>query len=109
MVTPELNRCFLFVPLRRLLERVPGADDRFLPERPADQLQSDGESVAAHAGRYGESAGPGQVHRNCEYVGQVHLERVAGLLADLEGRGRGYRSEYDVDLFERLEELLHDQ
>ena len=61
------------------------ADERRLVEGAAEELQADGQPFRETA-RQRQAGQPRQVRGHGEDVGQVHLQGIAGLLADAEGR-----------------------
>ena len=64
-----------------------GEEAGFL-ERPADQLQADGQTIASEAAGHREARQPGEVEADRVDVAQVHRERIRGLLALAERGGR---------------------
>ena len=97
------------MPLRRLLVGIRGAEHLLLLERPADDLQADGQLPAAQAARKRDGRHPRQVHRNRVDVRQVHLQGVLDLLAQLESRRRHRGRDDHVHLLEDLVEVPLDQ
>lgn len=95
--------------LLALLIRVGRADQRFLRERLADDLQADGQALAALAARDGDARQAGEVQGDGADVLQVHLQRVCNHLADLEGRRRGRRGHDDIDRLEGFRVVLLDE
>ena len=77
----------LVVMVGRLLVGVAGAEQRRLVERPAQELQADGQAAHEAAG-HRQPGHAGQVGGHREDVGQVHLQRIVGLLAEPERRRR---------------------
>src|SRR5207248_2675207 len=77
----------------------------------AEELKAEGEGLVARGEAAGEAdAGDGgDVARDGEDVAEVHLQRVAGLLAGLEGRGGARGAGDDVAPFERLVEVALDE
>src|SRR5438067_13425208 len=77
------------VPVRRLLVHAGDAEQPGFAEGGAEELKAEGEGLVARGEAAGEAdAGDGgDVARDGEDVAEVHLQRVAGLLAGLEGRG----------------------
>src|SRR3990170_3034541 len=90
----------LFMPCRRLLEGVGGAQERLLIEGAGHELDAHRQPSAPGRGpvwarwpvdearRHRDARDAGDVNRQGEDVAQVHLEGVVQLLAEPEG-GRG--------------------
>src|SRR6202040_1797596 len=72
------------------------AQYRFLSERRTDQLQSDRHPATVNAARHRHPGQPGEVHRYCEDVGEIHLERIVRLFAEPERGGWCDRSRDQV-------------
>ena len=93
----------LAAPLGVALERVGGAQDGGFVEHPADQLEADRQAIRSRARRVDEPARHAdrrqsrEVGAHREDVGEIHLQRVVGLLAEPERRNRAGRHRDDVD------------
>src|ERR1035441_5439525 len=99
------------MPVRALLIGMPDAQDRLLAERFAQKLQADWQAWLSpgKAARHHQPADARQVAGDGENIHKVHLQRVLGLRADLEGgSGRG-RANDGIHLLERLQEVVADQ
>ena len=84
--TRRRRRRSLVVPRPRLVGRA-GAQQRLLVERPPEKLEADGEARGEAAGQR-ERGQAGEVRGHGEDVLEVHLQRVARLLAEAKGRRR---------------------
>src|SRR5580700_11566048 len=71
-----------------LLDHRAQRKQRFLLERPADQLQAERQALRVEAARHRNARQSGHVHRHGEHVVEIHLDRIgAAFLADTERRG----------------------
>ena len=79
----------------------------------ADELESDRQFALRELARWlhgdGDGRQAGELHRNGENIGEIHRERIIGLLADLECRGWRDGREQDIDVFECLVEVAGDE
>ena len=92
----------------RLLVRGARPEKGRLVERAAEELQADGQTPGEAAGER-QAGEAGQVRGHGEDVGQVHLQRVAGLLAEAEGRAGRRRRGDSVAGLERGLEVAPDE
>ena len=76
------------MPVRRLLELVRHTQHFRLGEIIADNMQPDRQSAVAKAARDGHRRQAGQVGGNGVNIVQIHLHRIGGFGADLEGDRR---------------------
>ena len=79
------------MPRRRLLVGVGDAQQAGLVERPAGQLQADRQAIRREPARHADRRQAGQVGADREHVGQIHLQRIVGALAEPERRRRTRR------------------
>src|SRR4051794_31651976 len=77
-------------------------------ERLAQHLHADRKTLGKSA-RYRDSADTRHVRRNRKDVCQVHLVRIVGSSANLEGNGWRSRRDDCIDLLEGAVEILLDQ
>src|SRR3569832_946332 len=105
--TGRLPKCFRssHVPVRDLLILVRDVEQPRLVEIIADELQTH-RALADEAGRDGHAGQPRHVHRDGVDVGEIHGDRIAALLADVEGDGGRGRPRDHVDLFEGVADEL---
>src|SRR5580692_12731656 len=61
---------------RRLLDHRAEREQRFLLERPADQLQAERQALPVETARHGNTWQAGHVHRHGEHVVEIHLDRI---------------------------------
>src|SRR5436190_16837249 len=90
-----------------LLERVGGVQEAVLGESRSGNLEAD-RQIVREPGRYRDRRDPRERHRDRTVVGQVHRERVAGALAELEGDRRRGRRDDEVAALERAAEVVGD-
>ena len=97
------------VPVVRLLVGVGDGEEVGFREGLTDELHADRQSALADSAGQAHSGQSGQVDVDGEDVAQIHLDRIVGLLADLEGgEGRGRRHQ-EVDFLEGVLEITADQ
>src|SRR5688572_2520931 len=99
----KLDARAALVPLGRALVHARDAQELVLGERGAEQLEPDreGPGAAGEAAGDADAGDGGDVAGDGEDVGEVHLERVAALLADLERGRRRSGGDDDVALLKR--------
>src|SRR3990170_282387 len=109
IVRIDLQRRLAAMPVCRLLIGVRHFEDGGLIERLADELESDRQPGLGEPAGDGDAREARQVDRDREDVREVHLERVLGLLPELERRRRLGGGGDHLTPFEGLLEVPPDQ
>src|SRR3954468_8076849 len=98
------------MPIRRLIVSMRNLQNRLFAEWLAEKLQANWQlRILRKSARQAETAYAGEVARNREDVGEIHLHRVVGFFAGFErGRRRGGRDD-GIHLLEGFQKILPDQ
>src|SRR5262247_2460819 len=94
---------------RLLLEGIGHAQDSFLIEWLADDLQTDRQPRRVKPARNGDPRDAGEVDGNGKDVGEIHLQGIVDLFPNLEGRCRRNWSDEHIDTSESLLKIPPDQ
>src|SRR5262249_57601745 len=95
--------------IESLLDDVRGGEQRRLVEEPAQELASERQPRPREARGERQPGNAREVRGDGEDVGQVHLQRLADLLAELEGRRGDGRHREQIALADRLLEVPADE